>query len=240
MLKTVTITGADDGTLISDLFELSKEYPFVEWAILVSRSSKGSKRFPSHNWIEELVHAHETAIINGEPGLNLSLHLCGAYVRELLSGSSQFIDNDLLGFWQGFQRVQINTHGQEHLTVANFADALLRYPDKEFIFQFDDVNQQALDFAIMDGANCSALFDLSHGAGVLPEYWPLPLEDIKCGYAGGISPANIVQQIIDIEKTVGDIPVWIDMETHVRSDNDKLFDLDKVKQCLRLSAPYIK
>ena len=36
-LNRVTITGADDFTEPKDLVELSEEFPFVEWAILLSQ-----------------------------------------------------------------------------------------------------------------------------------------------------------------------------------------------------------
>lgn len=52
MLERVTITGADDSTDISQLVELSQEFPFVEWGILVSRRSEGGPRFPSREWID--------------------------------------------------------------------------------------------------------------------------------------------------------------------------------------------
>ena len=66
------------------------------------------------------------------------------------------------------------------------------------------------------------------------------MKDIKCGYAGGISPDNIEAQIKLIEEKVGDIQTWIDMETHVRSFNDSVFDLYKVEQCLEISKKYVK
>ena len=46
-LHTVTITGTDDSTNMADLVALSREFPFVEWAILVSESHEGGFRFPT-------------------------------------------------------------------------------------------------------------------------------------------------------------------------------------------------
>jgi len=36
-INKITITGADDRTKISDLVQLQKDYPFVEWGILFSK-----------------------------------------------------------------------------------------------------------------------------------------------------------------------------------------------------------
>jgi phosphoribosylanthranilate isomerase len=103
---------------------------------------------------------------------------------------------------------------------------------KEVIFQFDGVNELLLKTAIQKELNCSTLFDLSHGAGVLPESWPKPIEGLRCGYAGGLSPDNVEQQIEKLHSLVGDYFLWIDMETHIRSDSDSKFDLDKVRSVL--------
>lgn len=238
MISIVTLTGADNGTNPQDLLNLSEKYPFAEWAILVQggKSMKdGKPRWPSYNWITQLIplyHKH---------GLKLSLHLCGDYVNSILMGDIDFIANDLSPFWQIFKRVQINTHGIPHsFDNTKMAELMNLYPDKEFIFQYDEVNDNILYNAKHNGVKCSALFDLSHGAGLLPNQWPLPITNIKCGYAGGISPSNVVDQIEKVNSIVGNIDTWIDMETHVRSDFDRVFDLEKVETVLSLSVKYIQ
>lgn len=237
MISIVTLTGADNGTNPNDLVNLSEKYAFAEWAILVQGGKSmqyGKPRWPSYDWITQLIplyHKHQ---------LNLSLHLCGNYVNDILQGNIDFISNDLSPFWQIFKRVQINTHGVPHLFDSDkMAELMNIYPEKEFIFQYDEVNDSILYNAHHKNVKCSALFDLSHGAGVLPAQWPQPITNIKCGYAGGISPKNVVEQINNVNSIVGDIDTWIDMETHVRSNFDQLFDLNKVDQVLSLSEPYI-
>jgi hypothetical protein len=228
MIKIVTITGADDSIRPEALIELTVRFPFVEWAILFSRSSQGQNRFPSLEWVKQLVHLKATVA----PQMKLSAHLCGAYVRELLNGEIDFI-NEIGEVWPAFERVQINTHGQPHIYRGPvMIEALNIWPDKEFIFQYDEVNKTPLMLAHQAGVNCSALFDLSHGAGVLPSSWPLPMAGIKCGYAGGIGPENIADQLYKIMPLVEGLDSWVDMETKVRSENDRLFDLNKVGECL--------
>jgi hypothetical protein len=89
-----------------------------------------------------------------------------------------------------------------------------------------------------DLKNISALFDLSHGAGVLPETWPKPLT-IPCGYAGGLSPEIVARQIERVSALVGDKHIWIDAETKLRSPNDLLFDLEKVRTFLEVAKPWV-
>jgi hypothetical protein len=241
MIKVVTMTGADESVKPGQLFDLSRKFPFVEWAILVSRNSTGARaRFPSIDWIKKLIDVAATTKHSDAP-MKLSLHLCGDYVREVLWGDIDFVYEDLQGIWPAFDRVQINTHGIAHdFDGKRLVETLTAFPEKEFIFQYDNMNDGALNSCIDARVNCSALFDMSHGAGIAPKHWPDLLPDVKCGYAGGISPTNISGHVASINELVGNKETWIDMETHVRSSNDKQFDLSKVNDCLTQFATYTK
>lgn len=230
-IKTVTITGADESVTAQDLKDLLKEFPFVEWAILISRASRGKKRFPSLKWIEGLLEA------NVQP---LSLHLCGRYVNEILVGDIGFVATEIGTIWNGFKRVQINTHGEPTaFAPKSMVEGLKMWADKEFIFQYDNVNPGPVIEAKANGVNCSALFDLSHGAGVLPDKWPEPLNWIKCGYAGGLSPDNLRGELLKMKEVANKSEIWIDVETRVRSNNDQQFDLEKVRRFLTVSQEFV-
>lgn len=232
MIKTVTITGADDSIDEIRLVDLQNEFPFVEWGILVSRKQYGNFRFPSIDWIDDLVDQHEH--------LRLSMHLCGAFVREFLQGNFRF-QNEVKRLFDAVSRIQINTHGEPHQTVPkSIIDFMCSHPTKEFIFQYDNANTNFIHEVLAETTNGSVLFDLSHGTGLLPNQWPKPIAGIKCGYAGGLSPDNLAEQIRSIENLVADTPIWIDMETHVRSNMDSQFDLNKVRKCLEISAGFLK
>lgn len=234
MIKTVTITGADDSIDPALLVELSTEFPFVEWGILVSKNNYGTPRFPSLTWLLKLrglKHDFRT--------LKLSCHLCGTFVRELVKGNDTIIQ--IMGpMWHIFERVQINFHAIPHEFSNQMIRIMSKYPKQQYIFQYDGVNDVIVSKASITGCNVSTLFDKSGGAGILPDRWPQLLEGIKCGYAGGLSPDNLEDQIKKIESIVGDTEIWIDMETHVRSDQDRLFDVVKVRKCLEISAPFVK
>lgn len=236
MITRVTITGADDSIQPGDLLELTYMFPFVEWGILISKTSMGHARFPSFEWLELLSYFKEHGA--GE-AVNLSAHLCGRAVREMLMGNQDIVKT-LGPIWGIFDRVQINTHAVPHnYTERAFVD-LATYSDKEFIFQYDGVNTAFLDLAWQYEVNHSALFDLSHGVGKLPSQRPDLLPNTRCGYAGGLSPENLQREIERIEEKAGAQAVLIDMETHVRSKDNKLFDLKKVQRCLEIASKYIQ
>lgn len=236
-LQTVTVTGADDSVSPDELIGLSRRYPFVEWGILLSATQEGGPRFPSRRWLRDL---NDAIIENSlEEQVNTSAHLCGRWLKDLLKGTNRCAHFDL----EIFQRVQLNFHAQkQEVYQLKFLDALrpLMATGRKVIFQQDGVNSYILERTIASGLEAQALFDLSHGAGILPEKWPSPLNGIYCGYAGGIGPENIHEQLPIIERVAAGNPYWVDMETRVRSHNGEVFDLAKVRQCLHIAKEFME
>src|SRR5437867_3256069 len=102
ILDRVTITGADDSIHPTDLVALSKEFPYAEWGILFSGSRQGSPRYPTLAWISDLWKASGY-------GLQLSAHLCGKWVRELvLDANFSWRREDQ--YFDMFKRIQLNFH----------------------------------------------------------------------------------------------------------------------------------
>jgi len=246
-LRKVTITGADDSIQPVELFVLKQKYPFVEWALLLSSKSQGFPRFPSGGWLHDL-----NSIIKYPPSrippplstkLELSGHFCGKLVSNFVRG--KLPDESEMEPWifDMFQRIQINFHGIPQTPTPEFYQDLptqLKNSGKQYIFQADGVNETLFWGMLRRNVDAVPLFDLSHGGGVLPEDWPKPFPNVMCGYAGGLGPNNLQQQLEKISALVGDHPIWIDMETNVRSDNDLQFDLEKVEACLKIAAPYVE
>jgi phosphoribosylanthranilate isomerase len=230
----VTITGADDSVDVNELVALSKRFPFVEWGILLSKSAEGSKRFPSRKWMQRL---HD--VVQNEQ-LLLSGHICGRWVREICNGTWTIL-YDCKEIEDMFARFQLNFHAEVHKLnqkdfIAGFDDQRLYF--RQFIFQLDDVNNDILDVAKEAEIDAVPLFDTSGGIGQLPEEWPQARQGY-CGYAGGLSPDNLTIQMEAIEKVAGEGPIWIDVETRVRSDDDQILDLDKVTKFLETAEPWI-
>ena len=222
------MTGADDSVEPEALISLTEKYPFVEWGILFSGSRQGSPRYPSQSWIEKLAGLSQK--------LPLSAHLCGKWVRDLVLDANISWWNKYGPISSIFARVQLNFHGQFHTACPSFS-RILKDLEHDFILQHDGVN----DATILElGASLSVfpLFDRSGGAGVVPAAWPKPIWKYQ-GYAGGLGPDNIEEELGRIGDAAGDSRVWIDMETRIRSSGDAVFDLQKVETCLRKSAPFI-
>ncbi|KKM20298.1 hypothetical protein LCGC14_1646870 [marine sediment metagenome] len=80
MLDRVTITGADDAVDVEELAALADEFPFTEWGILLSQSRMGQPRYPTFEWIRELLEAKKERLPFSHHRFQLSGHLCEKWV----------------------------------------------------------------------------------------------------------------------------------------------------------------
>lgn len=230
-VKVITFTGADDSVRAADIVAISQVFPFVEWGILLSATQEGGSRFPSLAWMNGLAELSE--------GLDVSLsgHLCGRWLRDLLIGQWMFQHRRIQ---KAFQRMQLNFHADTLTINKPLFHQVLRGLGKEIIFQVDGRNEAVYREASDAGIKAYPFFDLSHGAGVLPEGWEVPLDNQYCGYAGGLGPDNLESQLKGIAEAAGDRTIWIDMETQVRSNSGARFDIDKAMRCIEIVKPYVE
>lgn len=248
-IKYVTLTGADDNTNIDSLLEISSRFPFVEWGILFSRSKSGVARYPGEDWVRELVD-------KGAEVANFSAHLCGGYVTDAFKGMITFLMDE--GMEETFGRIQLNCY-KEKLHRAFLNENLWRAidrTDKPVILggNYTEDIREIVSPSFLIIHNISPLFDASGGHGNLPREWSKPFlsklgTSIYCGYAGGLGPENVEEEVVSIEKAVGsgrgvsmdhgttdEVNVWIDMETKVRTGEN--FDLKKCEVVLKAVEPW--
>lgn len=230
-LHTVTITGADDSTDIQQLVDLSAEFPFVEWGILVSKKEEGNSRFPTREWIDRFGKSAD------DHNLKVGMHLCGRWSRDFCVGKLDFVELPSVANFA--QRIQINTWGYNY---ADSRPVMFDWPlagdrsSKCFIFQWTLVGEMLTNNALDKGYLVSGLFDGSGGHGLLPSlgwpssrYFPFPM-----GYAGGLGPENISEQLRQIMyySKASTFDAWIDMEKRVRTEDDSQLDISRVRRVL--------
>jgi hypothetical protein len=227
-LRYVTLTGADDKTDPLAMRELSEKYKFVEWAILFSQAKAGVSRYPSLDWLEKsLPYFYQ---------MNMSAHLCGKWVDDANKGRITFLDDDDMA--DAFGRLQLNMAKDKLLKVLNWETKLWDCALEKPIILGGPYQKYKIkiptDTFMQRGV--SPLFDCSGGRGILAAEWPAPALDeygkpLFCGYAGGLGPDNIEEELAKIEAVVGDAEIWVDMESKIRNDKDE-FDLEKCEQVL--------
>lgn len=224
-LTRVTITGADDAVSYDDIWRIQCEFPFVEFGLLLSATKEGEPRYPSARWLRALPQHIDTSI-------GFSAHVCGARARALLVAGQG-------GFPCHFERAQVNGFSTFDDKTTAFEQYIEATWAVEFILQLSDISCLPRAEAIASRLrNVSALVDLSGGAGIPIREFPVASGGMRLGYAGGIGPDNVVDVLARMnEKLPAAVETWIDMETGVRTND--VFDLDKVRRVLELTAPYI-
>jgi hypothetical protein len=224
MLTTVTITGADDATNAADLAAISREFPFVEWGILYSTSRAGERRYPSQQWRFSAIEKLDAALAKR------SAHFCGQCSRDVMAGDPHWIGHARL--W-GYNRLQLNGFRATPELNALIAEQPKAGPQIILQVGSQAMLNDATEIASKKETIVSALWDVSGGRGVEPANWPSPPESMRLGYAGGITPDNVLDVVMN---GIGGVShdFWIDMESGVRTD-DRL-DLGKVLSVLEKTA----
>lgn len=228
-LTGLTITGADDGVEHADLFELQRDFPFLELGVLYAFDRLGTPRYPSSAWYTKLTRNAESR--------SVAVHLCGRSARGAMAGIF-----DGLPWIPEAWRIQLNGFSRFKLPGLLLAHAR----KSEVVLQCQDDN--AVDEASclhVQHHNVSILWDPSGGRGI--DNWndtPYPMHDHgpRCGWAGGLTAENIVDRIKKVMAD-NDLPslrraeCWFDLETGARTDDR--FDLTKVRRILELTAPLV-
>lgn len=246
-LTHCTLTGADDNTDLVQLAEISTEFPFVEWAFLYSPLRCGTPRYPTTKW---LISALDVLPIN----VNVALHLCGAAVEDCVNGSdvhalgdrsADVLTTRILTYFMNKRsgRVQLNIP-KAKVDELDFTEMLAakKHENIQFIFQHNKSTVRLIE-SLSSYQNISVLCDNSGGRGVRESKWqPSPFPGLSYGYAGGIGPETIEQDLSDIEQATTSYETWVDMESSLRTvlpSGKDIFNLQRCRDVLTHAAKYV-
>lgn len=221
-----TLTGVDERTDLSMIAGLSTQYPSVEWGFLYSPKRQGQPgRYPS---VEFLQAAFKTLPAN----VNVAFHVCGEGVHQLIEGEATVSELvKLVGQRAGRIQLNFNAHAiGSTFTIEQVRFCIETHSPIEFITQYNQSNVHVWKL-LKDCKNHSVLFDASGGRGIETTDWEAPLPGVRCGYAGGLGPANVAAALTKILEATGNAPFWIDMEGKLR-DGDDWFDLNAARAVL--------
>ncbi len=241
-LTRVTITGADDGVSPADLISLSREFPFVEWAILGSKTRRGTPRYPTDHWMDGWMEARL-----GEPvDFHWAVHLCGELSRRALSACQRVRGwlHTLARPAYSTPRAQLNGFSEYRLPMLALAEQM---PGWEFILQCENfAATHEAEKLHQQHPNVSILWDASGGRGI-DDGWddipcPTSADGPRYGWAGGVTVENIESKIEKV-LTQNDLPAlrdaefWLDLESGCRTE--ERFDLNKARRILELAKPFV-
>jgi phosphoribosylanthranilate isomerase len=230
--NAVTLTGIDDGIDLEDLWAIVRSCPAglaLEFGILFNGDTEGRPRYPSARRIGAFVSQIQK-LREQQPGtaVSLALHLCReAVIDDFLSDREPSF-----GLVRGgaFRRVQLNLRADRHDVLA-IRRSVGNIRSVKVVTQHNRVNA-ALVGALWDYPNHEVLFDASGGRGTVPDYWQTPIPGKRCGYAGGLSPDNLEDELMRLSTVIGTRnDWWIDMETGLRDEGDR-FDPERAIRVL--------
>ncbi|MEY2161397.1 hypothetical protein [Rhodanobacter sp. FW106-PBR-LB-2-11] len=202
----ITLTGADERTDVAALLELLAAHPTLEIGLLYSATPEHRNRYPSLGWL----HATARALAG-----RCAIHVCGMLARaQLKSGELQ----DLV---RHARRVQVNGDvGRDELPILSSRVHAL-------ITQY---NPRSTDLSLApESGHHQLLVDASGGRGIGPKHWRRPETPKRVGFAGGLGPHNLAEQM-DRILLVAEGDWWIDMEESLRSDD--WFDISRARAVL--------
>jgi hypothetical protein len=207
----ITFTGADPSCKVDDLIMLLRRDARLELGLLYSEKRSGSGRYPSAAWIHDTARDIERALGYGR----VALHICGAAVGKLIRGE-RLRDIELGSLWP-FRRIQLNGHFDLE-AGGHLRRWIGDWHGGEVITQYD--SNPGLHEAIRRPGH-KILFDSSGGRGIARKEWPRHLGDWGCGYAGGLGPDNLREELPRIAAAAdGAVEgYWIDMESKLREDD---------------------
>ena len=203
-LKFITCSGCNETTSIPELLNLLSEFPRAEIGVQVSnkKASYGSSRY---DWICSLW----CLVLHRRVTINAALHVNLQWVEDFGQGIVApeleeflfFDNNDGTPF---FQRVQLNFKiGREKTPdIDKLEQAIRRFPRHRFILSYNQSNKRLIQELYVRNVKFDCLFDESFGAGIVPATRDEPaFIDVLQGYAGGITPDNVVQELCKIAQT---------------------------------------
>jgi phosphoribosylanthranilate isomerase len=218
MISLVTFTGVDNRTNFTTVRSLSEKYPFIEFGVLLSLTPEDKdERYMTIPEINEAIGYLKNEV-------PLALHICGSAVKHFVLGTNDTV----VDLARQFGRVQLNFNASKgDFTTDQLSDAMATVPGKVITQHFPS-NASLVD--LVTAANHQVLYDTSGGRGLETAEWLAPFSNKQTGYAGGLGPDGIEGSIDAIQAVTGNTPVWIDMESRVRTEG--FLDL---KKCLTVA-----
>ena len=230
-LSTIVLSGANEHTDAQAIISLCKNCSYLaELGIQVS----GEKAYYSSGrywWLQLLCHL-------ATPDINIALHLNKDWVEDFCAGK---IPPELETFLAlshpdgspKIKRIQLNFKiGREKKPdLYTLLSTMRRYARHDFILSYNDSNQDFIRQIRKSGFKIGALlYDSSFGEGIAPSKRPAPVfNDVYQGYAGGLSPDNVVAELEKIDTVVPPgKSFFIDAEGKLKGEDGHL-SLEKCK-----------
>ena len=225
-IKFITCSGTNEHTDIQGLVNLLSTYQQAEAGIQIWED-KCAAHMPRYHWIKEL-HAY---LNDKKQIVNLAAHINRGWVEGFCAGNLAPELEEILNLqdYQGnkfIKRLQLNFKiGREKKPDINrLIDTIKRFPKQRVILSYNSSNAELINQIYSQGIMFDVLFDASFGAGIMPkEREKAAFSDRLQGYAGGLGPDNIADELAKISAvTPKNAEIYIDAQGRLEDDNQHL------------------
>lgn len=245
-LRYITCSDIRENASVDKVIELLQISSKVEIGIQAHRPTM-NKGMPRHMWLENLLSLSDCF---SQP-LNIAIHINHAWCSDFCDGIipeelQELLDRKHEGTGKPIiKRWQLNLGDATSIPCADKTSKIIKnYRQNEFVFPYNN-NKKLQEFiSRLDskGVNFSLLYDSSYGAGISPESWNSPVYmNHPQGYAGGLSPENVSENLDKIAKVAGSrTDIWIDAEGKLKIPGTKTFDIQRAKQYINAALNWQK
>ena len=243
-LRYITMSDPREDLPIAETLELLKLSPLAELGVQAHPHAMmyGLRR---NAWFNNLMNSLE----NSGEMLNIALHINYQWCDDMCDNIIPYEVQNWLNRKNkktgepSIKRIQLNIGDGAYLFRPDKASRMIaRFPDREFIFPYNERVANKMDALRKTGAKFSLLYDASYGAGVAPKTYEAPVWDnVNFGYAGGLSLDNVASNLNKINSVLpANYSTWIDAEGRLRSSTWGGLDLDKARQYLQNALAWQK
>lgn len=216
----VGCTGFDDTHKFEEVAQFAASSDLVEVGIPVSREKQGRATYPTFKWIQDYLKF----VSKNHQDLRHALHVNGDICRDFLNGKLSPELKKLISITYQASETPVVGRIQMSLDDKPDLEALAKLVEKLSMFRISfpynshtaSMLTKAADLFMFD-----ILVDSSAGKGLLPDSWPpIIFPDRFQGYAGGLTPENIKDNLNNISLIVpSDTAIGIDVETGIKGSN---------------------
>lgn len=231
-LKYITCSDPRETVNLDDLKRLTQISPKVEIG-MQSHPSAMKQGLDRYIWFNEFISWAQQQM---KP-VNIAMHVNYQWCDAMCSGNipteiARWIElrnknNDT----PVIKRWQLNIGDSTfNFNADKVAKLIATFPENEFIFPYNAIVAHRIGLLRQTGAKFSLLYDSSYGYGICPARWDAPVfQDVPMGYAGGLSPENVSENLTKISNVVPEhYTTWIDAEGRLMKPYERTWDMGRV------------
>ena len=225
----VSCCGANERLSVEQVLGFLSMNPKAELGVGVS-AEKFRYNSPRFLWVKDIMTLRDKSMGS------LALHVNGSWSAVIVDkGLMPTEIIEILLASKNEVRIQLNTVGSGYnmnkmdpMALAKVIKLYARERHAKFIIPYNSKSDKYIEGLKKYTSHFDVLYDESFGYGVKTDNYQSLFADQLQGYAGGLSPDNVQEEIRKIRKCNPD-KVWIDAEGQLRKEDGSVLDLKKAQ-----------